>query len=286
MSKHAPPKSLREWFEGQNKSKVLSTLAQQIKRRYPMEDLDECLSLVGLCLSYWIESGKLDRGIEEKGGMSISLLGEFIRRRHLNEVNKRGQEPLHRMNGARTNAEKTSTWRDGNKTAMFEDATQCSTDWEVVMQSLGEDEEFVLEVVSPGTSPEQWVIENEENEKIEAQMRAVVKSRFAGNADRYERVFDSLKEGADRTVIAADHGCSVTRAGHLAHRVRTAIKDREEDVAKATSVLRLIKSEPFSTREEIQAELKMDFHTTTRAIRYLQEMNLISEKAGESYCAI
>jgi hypothetical protein len=285
MTSQVAPKSLREWFENQNKARVLATHAQQIKRRYPMEDIDECKSLVGLCLSYWFDSGKLDKGIEEKGGMSVSLLGEFIRRRHLNEVNKRGQEPLHRMNGARTNAEKTSIWRDGNKTAMFADAAHAS-EWEVVSQSLSDSDEFVLEVISPNVSPEQWLVESDESEKIEAQMRAVVRSRFAGNSERYERVFDSLKEGADRTVIAAEHGCSVTRAGHLAHRVRTAIDNREEDIEKATHVLRIIKAEPFSTREELQTELKVDFHTITRALRYLQEMDLISEKGNESYVAV
>lgn len=282
-SKSSPTRirTFRDWFESQNQSKLLNSMAKNLQRKYPMEEFEECLSMVGMCVAHWLNEGNLDAKIEERGDMSVTLLNNWIRRRHLNEVHSRGTEPLFRMKGARTNAEKTSVWRNGNKTGMAEEAVQ-SGGWSVAVSESNNEDEFEFEVVCQGKTPEQAVLDSRAASHLMDTHTSVVEACYPGASDRYVSVLRILEEGGDRVTIAEEHGISVARGGHLACRVRNAIKS---SIANAPKVLQAIAEEPWSTRDELMEELQMEKKEFNTTVAYLLSKGGIKEKDG-SFCAV
>jgi hypothetical protein len=277
-SKSGPKKvrSFRDWFESQNQHKLLTGMAKSLQRRYPMEEFDECLSMVGMCVAYWLNEGNLDAKIEEKGDMSVTLLNGWIRRRHLNEIHSRGTEPLFRMRGARTNTEKTSIWRDGNKTGMAEEAVQ-SGGWATAIAENDSEDEFEFEVICQNKTPEESIIDANSLQVLKGVNTSVVEACYPGAADRYVSVLRILEEGGDRVTIAEEHGISVARGGHLACRIRNAIKC---SIDNAPKVLEAIQNEPWITREELMGELGMKKKDLNVTLAYLLKNGGIKEING------
>ena len=278
MRKGSEVKSFRDWFNSQNQTKLLNSMASALNRRYPMEEFDDCLSMVGLCVSRWLEEGNLDEKIEERGDMSVTLLNNWVRRRHLNTVNARGREPLFRIRGARTKEEKTSIWRDGNESGMHKDSVH-SSGWETAISGCEDDDSFEFEVVSREESPEQEVSFTSELRILKNANAAAVKAAWPGASDRYLSVLNTLEEGGDRVDIAHSESCSVARAGHLACRVRGVIRKTTE---LAPAVIEAIRQEPWITTEELAEDLGMKEKQIRHTVAYLGKMNKIISQ-GDSH---
>jgi hypothetical protein len=269
--------SFRDWYEAQDQNKLITDLAKALKRRYPVENYDECVSMVGICLARWLAEGTLDRKIAERGDMSISLLLEWIRLRHLNEVYSRGKEPILRNGGARTNSERSSTWRDGNKHGMAEESTQ-SAGWEVAVASGDDEDSFEFEVICRNSDPEEATVYHRETLDVGKAHKAIIEALYPGASARYVSVLKILSEGGDRVTISESEKCSVVRAGHLACRVRGAIKRTVEISGK---VRQFIKDEPWSTCKDIAEELGMDRKEVDATVAYLTHKGeLVSRNGG------
>ena len=278
MRKDTKVKSFRDWFNSQNQEKLLKKMANALQRRYPMEEYDDCLSMVGLCVSRWLKEGNLDEKIEERGDMSVTLLNNWVRRRHLNTVNGRGKEPLFRMRGARTKEEKTSIWRDGNKSGMHSDSVH-SSGWETAISGCEDDDFFEFEVVSNNDSPEQEVSFTTELHIIKNANAAAVKAAWPGASDRYLSVLNTLEEGGDRVDISHSESCSVARAGHLACRVRGVIRKTAE---LSPSVIESIRQEPWITTGELADELGLPKKQVNHTVAYLSKLGKIVSR-GDSH---
>jgi len=273
----ARPDSFRSWYEAQDQNKLLNGMAKRLNRRYPMEDFDHCLSMVGMCIAQWLKEGNLDERVKQHGDVNISLLLEWIRLRHLNEVYSRGKEPVLRNGGARTNSERSSTWRDGNKYGMAEESIQ-SAGWEVAIADSDDDGSFDFEVICRKANPEEATVYHRETLDVEKAHRAIIESLYPGASTRYVSVLNILNKGGDRVTISESEKCSVVRAGHLACRVRGAIK---RTVEISDMVLKSIKDEPWSTCEDVAEELGMDRKEVEATIAYLTNKGeLVSRNGG------
>lgn len=269
--------SFRSWFESQDQGKLLNGMAKRLNRRYPMEDFDHCLSMVGLCVAQWLNEGNLDERIKQHGDVNISLLLEWVRLRHLNEVYSRGKEPILRNEGARTNSERSSTWRDGNKHGMAEESLQ-SAGWEVAIADSDDDGFFEFEVVCRNANPEEATVYHREVVDVETAHRVIIESLYPGASSRYTSVLNILSKGGDRVTISESEKCSVVRAGHLACRVRGAIK---RTIEASDRILGSIKEEPWSTCEDVAKELGMDRKDVEATIAYLTyKGELVSRNGG------
>jgi len=279
-SKMRKPKvrSFRDWFNSQNQTKLLNNMASALQRRYPMEEFDDCLSMVGMCVSRWLEEGNLDEKIEERGDMSVTLLNSWVRRRHLNTVNGRGKEPLFRMRGARTKEEKTSIWRDGNESGMHPDSVQAS-EWETAIAGCEDDAIFEFEVVSNNDSPEQEVSFTSELRILKNANAEAVEAAWPDASDRYLSVLNTLEDGGDRVDIASSERCSVARAGHLACRVRGVLRKTSE---LAPSVIEAIRQEPWITTEELAEDLELEEKQVRHTVAYLRSLKQVVSQ-GDSH---
>lgn len=278
MQKNTKVRSFRDWFNSQNQKKLLNNMASALHRRYPMEEFDDCLSMVGLCVSRWLEEGNLDKKIEERGDMSVTLLNGWVRRRHLNSVNGKGKEPLFRMRGARTKEEKTSIWRDGNESGMHSDAIQAS-EWETAIAGCEDDDLFEFEVVSNSKSPEQEVSFATELRILKNANAAAVEASWPGASDRYLSVLNTLEEGGDRVDIASSESCSVARAGHLACRVRGVLRKTTE---LTPSIMEAIRQEPWITTSELAEDLGVGEKQVNHTVAYLRSLSQVMSQ-GDSH---
>lgn len=278
MRKNTKVRSFRDWFNSQNQTKLLNSMASALQRRYPMEEFDDCLSMVGLCVSRWLEEGNLDEKIEERGDMSVTLLNSWVRRRHLNTVNGRGKEPLFRMRGARTKEEKTSIWRDGNESGMHPDSVQAS-EWETAIAGCEDDDLFEFEVVSNNDSPEQEVSFTSELRILKNANAAAVEAAWPGASDRYLSVLNTLEDGGDRVDIASSESCSVARAGHLACRVRGVLRKTSE---LAPTIIEAIRQEPWITTEELAEDLELEEKQVRHTVAYLRSLKQVVSQ-GDSH---
>lgn len=273
--------TFKDWFESQNPERLINKMARRLHKRYPMEDFDECLSMVGLCVAQWLSEGNLDAKIAEKGDMSVTLLNTWIRRRHLNEVNSRGKEPLFRMKGARTNSEKTSIWRDGNTSGIAEEAVK-SGDWAVALSDCEDEDQFEFEVVSPSMSPEEILLDSTESKSLDMANQKIIEAMYPGAKERYTSVLKVLSEGGDRVSIARVEKCSVARAGHLACRVRGALRKAESNAQK---IIQLMGSESWQTAASVATKLGIGEKEAEAGIAYLLHRGVIA-RSGHGFVVV
>ena len=273
-----------EWLETQVRDRALDRrLAALLKRDYPSEEYPECLSLAGLWIAKWAVSGAFDSVLAEKGSVSVGTLYKFLRRKHFSSVFVRGAEPLARMRGARTQHEIRVRTETGCPEYVCQKANQ-GTDWEVAWE--GSEEDLHEVIISPTPNPEDILIMSDEDTIEITGGRALVRAGHRGAAERYQRVFDALIGGATRDEIAASEGVSTLRAAHLTGRVRRTLREGPVTVGNAQRILRLVAEEPWSTRDEIQVDLRLGAADTRRAIAYLCEQGLVEEASGESYAVV
>jgi len=277
----AAPLTSSEWLEAQLRDRALDRrLAALLSRDYPSEDYAECLSLTGLWIAKWAAGGTFDKALAEKGTVSLSTLYKFLKRKHFSSVFVRGAEPLARMRGARTQHEIRVRVETESPEYVCQRANQ-GTEWEVAYE--GDEDDLHEVIISRSPSPEDMLILTDEDTIQTTGGRALVRAAHRGAAERYQRVYDALIAGATRDEIAASEGVSTLRAAHLAGRVRKSLRDGPVTVGNAERILRLVADEPWSTREEIQSDLRLDAADTRRAIAYLCEQGLLDEAPGESY---
>ena len=150
----------------------------------------------------------------------------------------------------------------------------------------GSDEDLQEIIISPTPNPEEVLLMSDEETTEINGGRALIRAGHRGAADRYQRVFDALIGGATRDEIALKEGVSVLRASHLAGRVRKTLREGPVTVGNAQRILRLVAEEPWSTRDEIQADLRLDAVETRRALAYLCEQGILDEATGESYAVV
>ena len=278
------PLTSSEWLEKQVRDRALDRrLAALLKRDYPSEDYAECLSLAGLWIAKWAVSGAFDKALSERGTVSVGTLYKFLKRKHFSSVFVRGAEPLARMRGARTQHEIRVRVETGASEYVCQRANQ-ATDWEVAYE--GSDEDLQEIIISPTPNPEEVLLMSDEETTEINGGRALIRAGHRGAADRYQRVFDALIGGATRDEIALKEGVSVLRASHLAGRVRKTLREGPVTVGNAQRILRLVAEEPWSTRDEIQADLRLDAVETRRALAYLCEQGILDEATGESYAVV
>ena len=271
------------WLEQQCREKNLHVrLAASLKRDFRAEEYTECLSFAGLWIARWSASGSFDKFLAADGTVRFSVMMTFLKRKHYSAIFVRGAEPLHRLRGARTQHEIRMRVETGDEGFLCHDATQ-STDWDTAWE--GDSEEGCVEevVISPSPTPEEELSGAEDAAFIRKAGASLVRAAHRGAADRYERVYDAIMEGATREEVAQAEGVSSLRAGHLTGKVRKSIREGEITVEIASKILHHVAREPWSTRQEIQNDLRVGAVEVRKALGFLLEQGLLQQAQGESF---
>lgn len=271
------------WLEQQCREKNLHVrLAASLKRDFRSEEYTECLSFTGLWVARWSASGSFDKVLAAEGAVRFGVLMTFLKRKHYSAIFVRGAEPLHRLRGARTQHEIRMRAETCNDSFLCHDATQAS-DWETAWEGDSEDGSVEEIVISPSRTPEEELSGAEDAAFIRRAGASLVRAAHRGAADRYERVYDAIMEGATREEVAQAEGVSSLRAGHLTGKVRKSIREGEITVEIASKILHHVAREPWSTRQEIQNDLRVGAVEVRKALGFLLEQGLLQQAQGESY---
>lgn len=281
------PITSAEWLDTMIREKsLIQRLTKVLMLKAPREDREEHLSLVGYWIAKWGHDGTFDKVLAEKGKVPFSVLCQWIKQKHTSSLSMRGQEPLHRMRGARTQKEiELRREADDGQDHKIESSVASALMWDTAVQCLDDDSEgtnWTVEVIDPHT-PDSLVSETHDNKVYEDEGRRLVSASYRNAADRYTRIFDQLISGADRNEIAKTEGVSPQRAGQLSQRVREALRNGPETREIAGRILTMLADEPYSTREEIQHDLRIDFQRFARAIAYLANQDLVISTPDDCY---
>jgi len=282
------PKTSAEWLDEMIREKgLIQRLTKILSAKAPREDYEEHLSLVGYWIAKWGHDGTFDKALAEKGKVPMSVLCQWIKQKHTSGLSMRGQEPLHRMRGARTQKEiGMRREADDGQDHKIESSVASALLWDTAIQCVDDedsgDANWNIEVIDPHT-PDSLVAEALDAAVYEDEGRRLVAASYRSAVDRYTRIFDQLIAGADRNEIAKSEGVTPQRAGQLAQRVRNALRDGPETRAIAGRIMTLLADEPYSTREEIQHDLRIDFQRFSRAIAYLADQDLVVSTPDDCY---
>jgi hypothetical protein len=191
------------WLEQQCREKNLHVrLAASLKRDFRAEEYTECLSFAGLWIARWRASGSFDKVLAAEGTVRFGVMMTFLKRKHYSAIFVRGAEPLHRLRGARTQHEIRMRAEVGQD-FLCHDATQ-SSDWETAWEGDSEDGSVEEIVVSPSPTPEEELSGAEDAAFIRRAGASLVRAAHRGAADRYERVYDAIMDGATREEVGKE----------------------------------------------------------------------------------
>jgi hypothetical protein len=274
-----------EWLAAEiNDKGLIQRLATMLRRRDKMADHEDLISDAGLWLATWGQRGTFDTVIEEKGHVPFSWLCRALERKRTSAIYKQARNPLYRLRGARTQHEiNLRLENDDDDYAAPE--SQCAGDHDVVT-TYSETGEAAHEVVCPAPSPEDYAGVSLDRDHVVSEGREIVAAAYRGAVERYTAVYDALIAGASTEDIMALDGCEEKRAQHLASKVRGALREGAVTVENAEEILRLLSMEPWSTRGEIQTELRIDAPKFNRAISYLQNHALVQEGTDSTFAIL
>lgn len=273
----------RDWICKQvQEAKLDRMLAKALSQTFKQESYDEMLSLTGLWLAYWSNKGTFDSLIAERGEVPFGMLLSYLRQKHLGALEIDGGDAIGRMYGRRTQTEVKNNKRLKRSLNEMCDASQMLRgDEPTIFFHKHEESENRngFDVVDAEASAEHQLITH----AMIQENRALINATYRGATDRYTRIYDALASGMTRKDIAEQEDISDHRASQMATKVRNTLREGQTTRKVATQILKLVAEEPFSTRSEIQSQLRIDCSTFRAASTYLTELGLLKEAKGESF---
>jgi len=278
VSESKAPLTTAEWFETQTREKAMARrCAFLLLRRHPQANLEEMLSLVGFWFATWGANGYCDEKIAEGHPPTVTVLTRWLLHKYNHGEYRKAKDALHREAGKRTQAEIRKRLDQGLDDFITPSAFSKDPDAPRAVWGTGgkDEEEFGLEWVDNNPAPDHR-IEDDARRGLARDLIALTRPR---NSDRYIRIFDHLMDGRTRQDLADLEGCTLLRASHLYQRVRDVLRKAPVLVEVALKVLALVTEEPWSTEEEISAEIP----EIELPLKLLRRRGLISEGRGSSF---
>lgn len=279
VSESDKPLTTADWFEAQTREKALARrCAFLMRRHHPHANLEELMSHVGFWFATWGAKGYCDDKIAAGHPPTVTVLTRWLLHKYNHGEYRRAKDALHREAGKRTQAEIRKRLDRGVDDYITPAALRTDPDApEVIRVRSGEhtDEQQGREWIDNTPLPDHR-IEEDARRGLARDLIALTRPR---NSDRYIRIFDHLMDGKTKKEVSEIEGCSLLRVSHLYQRVRDDLKKAPVFVEVALRVLALVTEEPWSTEEEISAEIpEMDL-----PLRLLRRRGLISEGRGSSF---
>ena len=284
VAKPAPPKTnpTRVWLEqALAERNLVQRVTRIVHRRYPIEDVEDVQGKVHEMIGYWADRGSFDAELEKGNPPSATRLAAWVANRIKGDLNKRGRDGLWRvMRGSRT----LSEYRSGETDAVTSD------DAYEAHSIVGDDEQVIgMEVVDPTPNVEQRHAESGlSRDEVTAALRNAITAAHPNAASRYLQVLEDVVAHQEEAggVINEREQCSDRRAAKLIGRVREDIRQAAwSTVAHARAILRELVREPFSTRAELIAELRIPSGDLDRAVRMLIASGYVTDFGDRSYLA-
>lgn len=268
--------STREWLNQRLESGLVNRLCYKLRHRFPLETREDIVGAVHIAIGVWGAEGSFDSHLRRGYQPSLSNLADWIGRKIINQLRRRGQDALLReMRGSRTDRE----YHNEGKIAV--DAMS------VTSFSIAQ----VLDPDGKAVKGQFDIVDNssEEESGVDAEFldlaRDCLRAARPQSHERMLRVFDLMCAGASRQQIADEEGITTLRAGHLTARVRSDLRESLITLKMAKTILEYVIEEPFSTKNEIQGDLEYPPVHFNRAIRLLGFRCLLTTHEGDSYLA-
>ena len=255
-----------------------------LRKRDLRADMDDLRSDIGLWLAIWGQKGTFDAVIEEKGSVPFSWLCRALERKRTSSTYKSAQDALARQRGARTQHEINQRVELGINDYVAPDSLVAGG--MDVVSTVDDHGTMTHEIVCPDASPEDQVEDLHDREFMVAVGREIIASAYRDAKERYTAVYDALINGADTDEIAALDGCARSRAMALKSKVRTALREGAQTREDAAQIVRLLRMEPWSTKAEIKAELRMDMPRLNRALALLDSSGSLRAGWGDTFAAV
>jgi hypothetical protein len=302
------PLTTAEWFEVQIRDKRLDhRCAALMKRNHKMEGIENLLSHVHLWFSIWSTQGYCDDKIAEGKPPTMSTLVKWLEHKWAHAEYRRAKDALNRETGKRTQTELRRRYEEGLDDFTAPESHEVDPSARKVAWTINDDDgdgkNWSHEVVDHEVDPIELLL-HEDQKGLARDVISILRSK---NPERYVRMFDHWIEGRSKEETAEIEGCSELRVSHLFQRVRDDLRKAPVMVEVALKVLALVGDEPWSTKDEINKEIrdaqaeveetedetdeetedeKVDRkirESTERALTLLRRRGLISEGKGSAF---
>jgi hypothetical protein len=270
-----------QWFEQQIRDNALDRkCAHLLRRKRPEESFEEMLSHVGYWFAKWGAEGHCDKFIADGKPPTVSILTHWLEHKFSHAEYRRAKDALHRESGKRTQSEIRHRRFLGEDDYISPGAERTDPEAHgVAWKSSGDDDDDSMEreFVSHPEEPLSDLLDEEELSLA----RDVIRVCRARAADRYARFMDHLFSGLSKQEAAELEECTELRVTHMYQRVRDDLRAAPILIEVALKVLDVISEEPWSTKEEIEAE--MPSPDLDRALKLLQIRGLMTEGSGHAF---
>jgi hypothetical protein len=252
---------------------LINRLTYRLKQKFPFEEECDIESTVGVCITNWVKKKTLDKVFAEGKQPSEAVMAVYIGRTMITEFKARGTNPLHReMRGSRTAAE----LRAGKSYA----PPAAADTWTMTQSYDANDQVCGFDLVDLNAK----AAGHDRNELDILDLgKDIIKTISPKGGIRRSDVLRAIMAGADKTAIQAEFKCSEVRASHLIREVRDILRQGEDLVKHARSILAMLNDEPWSDEDEITQELGLDKKQAGRALRFLLKRGLI-KKSNDLRC--
>ena len=247
-------------------------------------DYNELRSLVGVWLGQWGFEGTFDEVLKAEGTVHTRVLVKFLRGKIRSHHFRRGASPLERMRGARTEGEIHHRRMSGNSQHITRGAERSDPDAPkaVVYKDEGEKDRHV-EFIANTMDPEAAVVLAQETGSRINMLREMTRLNHGAAGDRFVRFFDHLAEGMTFDEMAQREDCSRDRAKKIVNEIREGLRNTISREKATETILRAIEDEPFSTADEIKADLQIEADVIAGCLRMLCHLGTVTEVPGQSY---
>ena len=252
---------------------LIDRLTYRLKLKFPHEEECEIASMVGQCITQWIKKKTLDKVFAEGKHPSESVMAVYIGRTMITDFKARGTNPLHReMRGSRTAAE----LRAGKTYA----PPAAADSWTMAPSYDANDQVCGFDLVDLTLKP----ADSYRNDQDLLDLgKDIIRTISPKGGVRRADVLRAILAGADKAEIQTEFNCSEVRASHLIREVREILRQGEDLMRDARSILALLNDEPWSEEAEITVELSMDKKQAGRALQFLLKRGLI-QKSKDQRC--
>ena len=245
---------------------------------------NELRSLVGVWLGRWGTEGTFDEVIEATGSVRIGVMVDFLRGKVRSHHFRRGTEPLERMRGARTECEVTHRRQNDDPTYITRGAERTDNDAPDTATAFDEDGEVMgVDFIDRSESPEESTARNLDTEQQINMLREMTRINHGKAGDRFVRFFDLHAKGLTFDEMALIEGVSRDRAKKIVTEIRTGLRISISREQAAKTILRAIEDEPFSTADEIEADLQIEADVVAECLHLLCRSGEVTEAPGQSY---
>lgn len=285
LSSLAPQTTLSaRWIQEQVTNHDLDRrLTSSLLRRAYME-YAELRSLVGVWLGRWGAEGTFDEVLEAEGTVHPGVMVKFLQGKVRSHHFRRGTEPLERMRGARTECEITHRRQGDDPRYITRGAERSDNDAPETIAAF--DEEGVItgvDFIDQSATPEAAVSHMRDTKHHINRLREITRLNHGAAGDRFVRFFDLLAEGRSFDEMAAVEGVSRERAKKIVNEIRAGLRVSISREKATETILRAIEEEPFSTADEIEADLQIEAEVVTDCLRMLCHLGTVTEAQGRSY---